>query len=207
MTVPSNQPQVASRSRKRLFALLAVGLGLVALAAVYLVVQLIRDDTPDIEADFSSATCEDFDLAEFETFSAGEVELSKADGGKFPDSEARQLYCKYTSDSGITLTIGAGIGITTDTADDPASVLDEGRRFWEIDPSHTVEDFDNGVLAGYTLSYETEPGQVFNLHGAGDQLFIGVFLRSELGEFDTADALDLAEALAGQAFERFEAYA
>lgn len=206
MTSSSNQPRPAGRSRKRLFALLAVGLGLVALIAVYLVVQLSRDDTPNVETDFSGGTCEDFDVAEFEAFSAGEAELSKADGGKYPDSEARSVYCIYTSDSGFTLTIGVGVGITTDTGDDPVTALEEGRRFWELNPSHTVEDFDNGDLAGFTLSYETEPGQVFNLHGAGEQLSVGVFLKSEHDEFDTADALDLAEALATQVLERFEAY-
>lgn len=207
MTVPPSLPRSAGRSRKRLLVLLTAGLGLVALVAVYLVIQVIRDDAPNLATDFSSDTCEDFDLTEFEAFSAGEAELSQADGGKYPDSEAHSLYCKYTAGSGITLTIGVGIGITTDTADDPVTALEESRQFWALDPSHTVEDFDNGDLAGFTLSYETEPGQVFNLWGAGDQLSVGVFLTSELGAFDTADALDLAEALAAQAFERFEAYA
>ncbi|MCD0442575.1 hypothetical protein LO763_02915 [Glycomyces sp. A-F 0318] len=58
------------------------------MAAVYLVV---RDDTPDIEADFSSDACEDFDLAEFEAFPADDTEPSEVDGDEFDTADALDL--------------------------------------------------------------------------------------------------------------------
>jgi hypothetical protein len=200
---PSNQPQPAGRSRKRRFALLATGLGLVALVGAYFVVQLIREDAPDLETDFSSETCEDFDLSAFEEFSGGPIEFDSADAGKLPDTEAYSLNCQYISDSGITLTFGA----LADFADDfPEDALDASLETWGISPEYAIEEFDNGDYAGFTLAYEQESTQFFNLYGYADRLNVGAFLSAELGDFESADALPLVEAMAAQTFERFEAW-
>lgn len=204
MTSLTSLPPTASRSRKRFLALLAVGLGLVALAAVYVVVQLSRDDAPNPETDFAAATCEDFDLAEFEEFSAGTVEFSDAHAGKYPDSEVHSMVCDYTSDSGMTLTFGATAGTEDDY--DAVNALEEGRQLWYIGPDYTVEEFDNGDLSGYTRSLTDESEQRFELLVAVERLSIGFFLEAEPGGFEEAEALDLAEALATQVLERFEAY-
>lgn len=205
MTSPTNQPPSPGRSRKRRFALLAAGLGLVVLVAAILVVQLVRDEAPNPEADFSDGTCEDFDLAGFEAFSEGGAEFSEADGGKFSDPEGYTLICDYTSDSGMTLRIG----LSAVTSDEPASSsveLEDTREFWEKAPGNTVEDFDNGDLVGYTLSYERDSEQNFGLAAAAGHLAIGVQLAAESGAFEPADALGFIEEMAGQALKRFEAY-
>jgi hypothetical protein len=73
-------------------------------------------------------------------------------------------------------------------------------------PDYTDEEFDNGDLSGYTRSLTDESEQRFELLMAVDRLSIGFFLKAEPGDFEEAEALDLAEALATQVLERFEAY-
>lgn len=221
MSSPSNQPRSAGRSRKRFFGLLAAGLGLVALVAGYLVVQYLRTDGADdserpessaatetatagVEADFADATCEDFDLAEFEAFSGGAAEFDTAIADAYAATETGVLYCEYTSDSGMTLSLTA----LADTAEGFAeSTMDQSRKIWGGAPDiYTIEDFDNGDLTGYSNSYTENAEQVLLLNAGADRLLITVGLNAEPGGFEVADALVLAELMAGRVLERFEAY-
>lgn len=203
MTSPSNRPRPVRRPRNRLFDLLPAGLALAVLAAVYLVINLILDDTSDAEADFATATCADFDLASFAALSGGAAERSTANADLYPDPDMHGLSCQYTSGSGMTLTITAA----TDTSEAYwASSLEMTRQAWETEFPNAIKDFDNGDFVGFTFSRATESKQLFDLHAAADRLVVSVVLEAEPGGFETDDALVVAETMGGQVFERFKEY-
>lgn len=206
MTSHPNPPQPAVRSRKRLYTFLTAGLGVVVLACVFVVVQLLRG--PNLESDFALATCEDFDLAEFEAFAASPVTNSEAESGIYIQAEARSLSCVYTSESGLTLTFIATAPSSDEYRDHAANSMEEGRKHWASDSVFEPDyaDFDNGDLTGYSVSYEMAD-QYFFLGAVADRLGVSVQLKAEPGVFAAADALPFAETMAGDVLERFEAYA
>ncbi|WP_199038758.1 hypothetical protein [Glycomyces salinus] len=201
MTPPLTQPRPAVRSQRRFLAVLAVGLGLVALAAVYLVFQLSRGDSPNAEADFAKATCEDFDLAEIANSSAISVESSRA--GLWDDLDRGQLNCDYTADSGLALTITV---IASADDDGPANSLERAREVSEAGSGTTIEDFDNGDHTGFTKVFSRESVQSLSLFSAAGRLSVTVALDAKPAAFEPSEAVGLVEALAAQARDRFEAY-
>ncbi|GAB3993864.1 hypothetical protein GCM10029992_06650 [Glycomyces albus] len=200
---PLHRPWSAVRSRRRFLALLAAGLGLVALGAVYLVLQLNRDDSLNVEVDFAEGTCEEFDLAGFAESSAISVEASNTTIWDDPDTEGGSLHCNYTSDSGLALTVSAVARADEDAA---ADYLELARLASEADPNQTIENFDNGDHTGFTGVFSKESLQHFTLFSAEGRLTITVRLESRPAAFEPSDAVGLVEALATRAHERFEAY-
>lgn len=202
MTPPMNRRSTA-RSQRRFLVLLAAGLGLVAFAAVYLVVQLGRDDGPNAEIDFAEATCEDFELAELAEGSAISVESANTDTWDDPDVEGGHLYCNYTSDSGLTLTVTV---IALADEGEAQETLELAREVSEVGSGHTIEEFDDGDHAGLTRVFSKESVQRFNLFSAAGRLSITIKLEAKPAAFEPSNAVDLVEALAAQARERFQAY-
>ncbi|SDE03949.1 hypothetical protein [Glycomyces harbinensis] len=203
MTVPSNPPHPARRSRKRLVVLLAAGLGLLALVGVFLVVQF-SDDSPNVEADFTKATCEEFDFAQFPESSAISIESSEADADDQAEPVGGILSCAYASDAGLTLTITV---VATNDEDGAAASVEQSREVWEGVDALAVEDFDNGELAGYTSVFEREWLNHVSLEAAAGRLKITILLEGGQAITEPADALDLTEELADQVHQRFTANA
>ena len=202
MTPPMNR-RSTDRSQKRFLALLSTGLGLVALSAAYLVFQLSRDDGPNAAIDFAAATCEDFDLAEIAAGSAISVESTNTDIWDDSDSEGGHLYCNYTSDSGLALTVTV---ISLADAGEAEDSLELARQASEAVAGHTLEDFADGDHAGFTRVFSKESVQRFNLFSAAGRLSITIKLEAKPAAFEPFNAVDLVEALAAQARERFQAY-
>lgn len=203
MTPPLTQPRPVVRSQRRFLAVLAVGLGLVALAAVYLVFQLSRGDSPNAEADFAKATCEDFDLAEIANSSAISVESSNAAVRDDPDLEGGHLYCNYTSDSGLALTITV---VASPDEDGAADSLELARQASEAGSVQTVEEFDSGDHTGFTRVFSKESLQRFSLFSAAGRLAITVRMEAKPAAFEPSEAVGFVEDLAAQARDRFAAY-
>ncbi|MDA1383768.1 MULTISPECIES: hypothetical protein [Glycomyces] len=157
---------------------------------------------PDVAADFSKQTCEDFDLTTFDAFAGGSGEL--ASSSAYPDEDTKALYCHFETPAGQKLDIGIAAGSDEGYA---ADALVPRRERFEEDPAWTVADLSMGSMTGFSSVY---PGDAWETYGAEvgyERVMISVSVVYAPGAGRRETAAAIADAAASRALDRFMDYA
>jgi len=157
---------------------------------------------PDVAADFSKQTCEDFDLTVFDDFAGGGGELTSATA--YPDEDTKALYCHFETPAGQQLDIGIAAGSDEGYA---AAALVPRREGFEEDPAWTVADLSMGSMTGFSSVY---PGDAWETYGAEvgyERVMISVSVVYEPGAGRREAAGAVADAAASRTLDRFMDYA
>ena len=197
------QTSPPARPRNWFAVALTVGLSLVVLASGFLVFQLLSGGAADSATDFAEATCEDFDVAETAEFSELAVESSNARAGDEVGLEGGNLYCRFASGAGQTVTVTV---VAMSDEDGPAEHVQQARQIAEVSSDLGREDFGYGDHSGIITVRLAEAVQSFHLYAAGGRLSVMVRLESRPPELGLPEAVGFVESVAVRAFERFEAY-
>ncbi|SDD76686.1 hypothetical protein SAMN05216270_107136 [Glycomyces harbinensis] len=122
----------------------------------------------------------------------------------FPEGGVGNLYCQFSSESGMTFSVG----VLANTAEDFAATSTErNRAVWELVPDdYLIEDFQSGVLEGYTNTHESATLQEFTLNAGSGRLLLTIALIADPGTFANTDAIAVVDAIAARTVERFAEY-